>query len=226
MARGATYVPKPPAKRPKARKSTGPADQPGQSQTQATNISFTRISLMEAERVCQDKFACWSCLTLKHFFEFEAEQATMIRRMDLPGCPRDTLRRVCIECGINIGLYRSGHVLNRNQGSACWVCDCPRAHQKNDNQAGCGSCGMAQPYSTPITTQNEIAPIYSLRQGKRFATVPDLDAPPAQARKTSIPYPLCPTSTPVLLSPPYQHSELANYPNFMEPEEGVWSSGQ
>ncbi|KAK8043598.1 hypothetical protein PG993_006028 [Apiospora rasikravindrae] len=229
MAKGATYVSKPLAKQHEAHKSAEPIDQPEQPEqtqtTAATNTPFA--SLLTAERDCRDdRFACWSCLTLKPLFEFEAEQATVARWMDLPGHPEDTLRRVCIECGINsLGLYCSGQVINRKQGTTCWVCNCPRAHEGVDGRSGsesfdrCDDCGMVQPFSTPPTTQNTIALIY-----KRFATVHDVDAPkPAQVRKTSIAYLLCPASTPVLLSPSYQHSELAGYPE--EPEEGFWYPG-
>ncbi|KAK7914303.1 hypothetical protein PG985_012006 [Apiospora marii] len=250
MAKGATLVPNPSTKRQKPRKSTGPVDQQGQSQTQATKQHlFGR--LLEAERDCNDKFACWNCLTLKRFYEFESEQAIKVRRMDLPECPVEQLRRVCIECGIDIGLYRAGHVLKRNEGADCWICDCPSAHKRDGSLAGtesyqCHDCGMTQCFSTPAANQNrqdDVVPIYPLppqrrpRSNNRFTPVADIDArpSPAQVRKTSIPYLLCPTSTPVLLSPPYQHSELvvrlatttdrkqAGCPESEESEQGVWS---
>lgn len=251
MAIGAPYVPKPSSKRQRTRKITEPIDQPGQSQTHVTKQHpFGR--LLDTERNCNDKFACYNCLTLKRFFEFESEQAIMVRRMDLPECPVESLRRVCIECGIDIGLYRPGHVLKRNEGADCWICDCPRAHKRDANLTitdsyQCDECGMTQSFSAPAaiqSRQDDVVPIYPPRRRRRdsgrFTTVSDLDAspsppPPAQVRKTSIPYLLCPTSTPVLLSPPYQHSELVvrlattsnlkqtGYPGSEEPEQGFWS---
>lgn len=245
MAKGATCVPNPSGKRQKTRKSTGRIDQQGQSQTHPTK-QHPFGCLLDAERDCNDKFACYNCLTLKHQFEFEDGQAIMVRRMDLPEYPVELLRRVCIDCGIEIGLYRSGHVLKRGVGPDCWICDCPRAHKKDDELAGirCDDCGMTMCFSTPAATsqyrqenrQNDIVPIYPppprqrqrQRQrggNNRFTTVPDLDLPPPaqQVRKTSIPYLLCPTSTPVLLSPPYQHAELAGSPESEEADEGAWS---
>ncbi|KAK8104250.1 uncharacterized protein PG998_011283 [Apiospora kogelbergensis] len=231
MAKGARLYTKP----QRYQKNTEPADQSDQSdqsRAQATDGSqdstanpYTR--LINAERECHNKFACWNCLTLKGLFEFEPDQIIKIRRMDLPDRPVQTLRRVCFDCGISIGLYRPGDVMARSQTKAdCWVCDCPRAHDKTDNLIGdqciqCDDCGMAQPFSTPDNTQNrltDIVSIFPLRRAKRFVTVPDTTE---QVRKTSIPFLLCSTPTPDPLSPSYQYSDMAS-----EFEAGSWSSGQ
>ncbi|KAK7985379.1 hypothetical protein PG988_003001 [Apiospora saccharicola] len=163
MAKGATpYVHKPPSKRQKTRKATGPTNPQGQSQTH-TIKQHPLGRLLDAERDCTDrKFMCFNCLDLKHFFEFESEQALMVRRMDLPEYPVEPLRRVCIDCGIDIGLYQAGNVLQRNEGADCWICDCPRAHKRDDcrltaiasESYQCDGCGMTQSFSTPAANQN------------------------------------------------------------------------
>ncbi|KAK7962686.1 uncharacterized protein PG986_003511 [Apiospora aurea] len=156
MAKGARYVPKPPAKQQKARKSAGPIDEPDQAQTTqpTANADYARYArLLNAERDCRDdKFACYHCLTLKDPFEFEAIQAGKVQRMDQYGHPEDTLRRVCIDCGIEIRLYKPGDVIHRKQGAPCWVCRCRRANEKVDSLTAneslrCDGCGMTQSFS-------------------------------------------------------------------------------
>ncbi|KAK8000338.1 hypothetical protein PG990_012938 [Apiospora arundinis] len=235
MAKGAAYAPKPPAKGQKSLKSTEPVNRPGQSRSQDTDESqhgrgdpYAR--LLNAERERRDKFGCYNCMTLKYMFEFEPDQTIQVRRMDMPWCPIESLRRVCVDCGISIGLYRPGHVVARTQSSSCWVCDCPRAHEKDEDPAGseqprCNDCGMTQPFSSPASAQNhltDIVSIFPLRRNRRFATARGINAPSAEpVRKTSIPFLLCSTSAPVSLTPPYQYVEMAS-----EPDEGTWSSEQ
>ncbi|KAK8075203.1 hypothetical protein PG997_009866 [Apiospora hydei] len=177
MAKGVTYVPKPPAKQQKARKSAGPIDEPDQAQTTqpTANTPYPDyVCLLNAERDCRDdKFACYNCMTLKDPFEFEVNQAGKVQRMDVVGHPEDTLRRVCIDCGIRIGLYQPGRVIHRKQGPCCWVCHCRRANEKVESLTAneslrCDGCGMTQSFSASTDSQNTIAPIYtSLPSGKR-----------------------------------------------------------
>lgn len=122
----------------------------------------------------QEAWGCFSCYTVLPVWLFSIEQPKKVARLDLPGRPVVTPRRICICCGVACGLYQPGQQIKYRvdpfaapapapaghpQSSSVretWICACAdvRAYLEHDYRVGlyaCPRCGFVRPLSRAAT---------------------------------------------------------------------------
>lgn len=122
----------------------------------------------------QEAWGCFSCYTVLPVWLFSTDQPAKVARLDLPGRPVVTPRRLCICCGVACGLYAPGQQIRYRvdpfarpppppAGAArppkaassvreTWICACAdvRAYLEHDYRIGlyaCPRCGFVRPLS-------------------------------------------------------------------------------
>lgn len=117
----------------------------------------------------QEAWGCFNCYTVLPVWLFSIDQPSQVTRLDLPGRPVVTPRRLCICCGVACGLYQPGQQIRYKidpmagppppAGSPphstvreTWICACTdvRAYLEHDYRVGlyaCPRCGFVRPLS-------------------------------------------------------------------------------
>ncbi|KAH6665337.1 hypothetical protein F5X68DRAFT_265776 [Plectosphaerella plurivora] len=153
-------------KKANKRSENGSKSSGGRTSKQSTPdspSSETGATSSNTARTSTPNYACYECCRLIQHSAFDQNQPERIIRhandrmsrvegaRPEPGDQEVSPRRFCVECGVNLGFYRSGDQILTLSGQRLWVCGCNVVNIKGNSLSSrmCNRCGEQCLHSAP-----------------------------------------------------------------------------